>query len=290
MESSNSIARSRILSSRARIYLELSALIVLIAALVFAVIPQAAHAQSTVVGPKQYDLALGDSLAFGQQPNLDYHDGYVQQWYRGDLQGRGESLTDYGCSGETTGTMIYGGCVGYPVGLIHDYYIGSQLNAAVNFLHAHAGQVSPVTLDIGANDFFFDINTTFCTVSSNWTNDLANADSNLTNIILPQLTSAMKNQSGRMTGDLIMMTYYDPYQNKCPNTVPYVQEANQHLAADAAKFGVPIVDVFTAFGGATVPNPNTCTYTWYCSAYADIHSTTTGYGVIANTFKQGIGY
>ena len=48
---------------------------------------------------------------------------------------------------------------------MHKYfYLGAQLNAAVNFLHVHAGQVSPVTLDIGANDVMGDVNTSKCTV------------------------------------------------------------------------------------------------------------------------------
>jgi lysophospholipase L1-like esterase len=260
---------------------------VLIAALVVAVAPRTAHA-ATVVGPKQYYLALGDSLAFGYQPNWDFSHGYPQQWYSSDLQARGESMTNYGCSGETSSTMVNGGC---PVGIaLHNYYVGPQLAAAVNFINAHKGQVSPVSLDIGANDILPDINSSTCVISSTWSTDLAKADTNLTTYILPQLTSAMKNSSGAMTGDLVMMNYYDPYQNKCPNSVSYVQQANQHLAADAAQFGVPIVDVFTAYGGATTPNPNTCNWTWECSSYADIHATTAGYGVIANTFKQGIGY
>ena len=48
--------------------------------------------------------------------------------------------------------------------------------------------------------------------------------------------------------------------------------------------------VFTAFGGATTPNPNICTYTWMCSSYNDIHATTAGYGVIASAFDGATGY
>ncbi len=259
MESSNTTARSHVLSRRARITLEFTALVVLIAALVVGVSPRLAHAQQTTIGPKQYYLALGDSLAQGYQPNLNFDDGYVQQWYSNDLKARGATLVDYGCPGETTTTMVFGGC---PLSVdIHNWYLGPQLPAAVNFLNAHKGQVSPVSLDIGANDILPDINKSTCTISSTWSTDLATVDTNLTTHILPQLTSAMKNSSGAMTGDLVMMNYYDPFQNMCPNTVSYVQEANQHLAADAAQFGVPIVDVFTAYGGATTPNPNICNWT-----------------------------
>jgi lysophospholipase L1-like esterase len=116
-------------------------------------------------------------------------------------------------------------------------------------------------------------------------------DYNLTHTILPQLTAAMT-VNGHMTGDLLMMNYYDPFQNDCPNSVPFSEMLNQHLAADASGYAT-MVDVFDPFGGATVPNPNLCNYTWMCSAYPTtlgIHATTTGYQVIANAFEQTAGY
>lgn len=253
--------------------------------------PSAAHAHvrtSSTVGPKYYYLALGDSLAFGYQPNLDWSHSYPTQWYNNDLSKKGsKSYTNYGCNGEKSGTFINGGCP-YQYAL-HNYYTGSQLNAALNFLTFYSGQVSPVSLDMGANDLLPDINVSTCTVSSSWSTDLATLDTNMTQTILPQLTAAMT-VNGVRTGDLVMMNYYDPYQNICPNSLSYVQSLNSHLAADAAQFNVPISDVYTAFGGSTTPNPNICTDTWMCSSYQNIHATTTGYGVIANTFKSTIGY
>ncbi len=70
----------------------------------------------------------------------------------------------------------------------------------------------------------------------------------------------------------------------------YVQTLNQRLAADAAQFNVPVSDVFTAFGGATTPNPNICTDTWRCASSPNIHATTAGYGVIAQAFISTTGY
>src|SRR2546425_10145900 len=83
--------------------------------------------------------------------------------------------------------------------------------------------------------------------------------------------------------------YYDPFQNICPNSVPMVQTINQHLANDVRGFGI-IVDVFSAFGGAAVPNPKICTYTWICSPPPgpDIHPTDQGYSVIADTLAAAI--
>lgn len=79
-----------------------------------------------------------------------------------------------------------------------------------------------MSLDIGANDLLPDINVSNCTVSSSWETDLANVDARLTGTILPQLVAAMTNSSGVRTGDLVMMNYYDPYQNACPNSLAFV--------------------------------------------------------------------
>lgn len=238
------------------------------------------------VGPKTYYLALGDSLAFGYQPDLDFSHGYVDDFFS-NLKGHGvQQLANLGCPGETSVTMINGGC---PDAFLRKYpYSGAELAAAVSFLHGHAGKVSPVTLDIGANDLLPDINSSNCTISSTFNNDLATLDTNLTSTILPQIKAALT-VNNVVTGDLVMMNYYDPYQNICPNTVPYLQQMNQHLANDVSGYGI-IVNVFGAFGGAGVPNSHICTYTWMCSIFKDIHATTRGYNVIATTFEHGVGY
>jgi hypothetical protein len=260
------------------------------------------RAASPFVGVKANYLGLGDSLAFGYEPNLDWTHGYVYQWYP-DLQKHGsKSRTDYGCNGETTTTMIKGNCPYWY--LVHNGHSGAQLTAAVNYIKAHPGAVSPVSLDMGANDVLPDINSSTCVVSANWESHLATMDTNLSGTILPQLINALKNSSGQVTGDLVMMNYYNPFFNNCPGDASYLTELNTHLANDwtlgwqnagfsAAPYG--LADVFTAFGGATTQN--VCVNTWMCSRYADIHATGgqsgepgNGYGVITNAFKVLTGY
>ena len=247
-----------------------------------------AHAASSWVGPKQYDLGLGDSLAFGFQPDLNFDDGYVQDFYSNLKQHGVTSLTNYGCNGETSTTMINGGCP-FQIAL-HNYYLGPQLNVALKFLHNHAGQVSPVTLDMGANDLLPDINRSTCAVAASWSNDLATLNANLVNTILPQLAAALTNSQGQRTGDLIVMNYYDPFINNCPNSVPYVQQMNTTIANAAAKFGAHLVDVYSAFGGAN-QGANICNYTWICNfLFHDVHATDSGYQMIANAFAATSGY
>lgn len=241
-----------------------------------------AHAQS-FVGPKQYYLSLGNSLAFGYQPNLDWSHGYADDFFSNLKNHNSQQLINMGCPGETSSTFINGGC---PYAYLKKYlYFTPQLQAAVSFINNHAGQVSPVTLDIGANDLLPDINNSNCTVSSTWSSDLAKVKTNL-GTILGQLKSALHG-----TGDLLLMNYYDPYQNQCPNSVPYVQQINTTIANAAASYGVSVANVFTAFGGATVPDPNTCNYTWICNfLFHDIHATDSGYSVIASAFENTYGY
>ena len=253
--------------------------------------PSQAHAAGAVaashgqpfhlVGPKQHYLALGDSLAFGFQPNRDFTHGYVADLFH-ILQNEGtKDVTNYGCPAETSTTFINGGCPFAPAGFV-------QLTAALAFLRANTGKVSPVTLDIGADDLLPDFNPSTCTVRPSFGADLTTLDNNLRQTILPELHKALMVKD-HLRGDLVMMNYYDPFQNICPNSVPMVQTINQHLANDVRGFGI-IVDVFSAFGGAAVPNPKICTYTWICSPPPgpDIHPTDQGYSVIADTLAAAI--
>src|SRR5215471_386570 len=217
---------------------------VALAALALALSVPAAGASHAVMGPKQHYLALGDSLAVG---------GYATPLFA-VLQEEGtKDLTNFGCGGETSTTFIIGGC---PSKLAPPGFV--QLDAAVAFLQAHPGKVSPVTLDIGAEVGTRNIDPTTCTINvSGFDADLATLDANLTGMILPALQAALT-VDGRVTGSIVMMNYYDPYQNICPNTLPLVETLNQHLASDASGFAA-IVDVFSAFGGSGVPNTDLCT-------------------------------
>ena len=62
-------------------------------------------------------------------------------------------VVNYGCPGESTVTFTRGGCPWLAEGKkLHDAFRGSQLEAALSFLRAHPGQVSPITLTLWGND------------------------------------------------------------------------------------------------------------------------------------------
>ena len=146
------------------------------------------------VGPRpQHYLALGDSLAYGFQPNGDHTHGYVDDFFT-FLQNQGvQDHQNLGCPGETSSSFINGGKCPYPSPF------SSQLATAVGYLQqqAHAGQVSLITLDIGANDLLSDTDPTTCKVSNTFDADLQTLDNNLTKTILPQLHAALKGNHGQ---------------------------------------------------------------------------------------------
>lgn len=103
-------------------------------------------------------LALGDSISFGFQASkvgsppdpTAFSTGYADVLAARD---RRLQVTNYSCPGETTTTMIDGGCPWRAAGFaVHDEYPGSQLAAAVTFLRAHRSSPGLVTLAIWGND------------------------------------------------------------------------------------------------------------------------------------------
>lgn len=270
-------------SSRSLVLSAVLALIVALPATAHAVAPANTMAPATSIGPKSYYLALGDSLAYGFQPNINILRGYAGDFFRSFSSAGQSHMINMACPDESTATVINGGC---PFTKYLKYkYSGPQLDAAVRFIQQHPGQVSPVTIDIGGNDILPLMNTATCTISTTQsiTQIVTAFDSNF-NTVLSTLKAALNG-----TGDLFTMNYYMPYQNKCPNLMPYLLLFNSQIQAVAQKNGVPVADVFTAFGGAISPNPHICAYTWIC-AKNDVHPTTQGYRVIARTFTNLAGY
>ena len=253
-----------------------------------------------------YYLSLGDSLAQGVQPNAAGTDvatnrGYPNQLYAALRPGdRGLQLVKLGCPGETTGTMINGGICSYPQ--------GSQVAAAVHFLQDHPGQVSLITIDIGANDL------NPCVVLTSLSALEACVEATLPTVVA-NLTEIMTDlrAAGGSNVRIIGMTYYVPELAEWLSG-PAGQasaEASEELAVTFngllsnvyQEFGARIADVFSAFQSAdftdqvTLPNIGTvprnvaliCAWTWECAPPPrgpDEHANTIGYGIIALTFLR----
>ena len=239
--------------------------------------------------PKRYYLALGDSLAFGFQfatfnanfptvPASIFSTGYVDDLSDMLREIRpGITTLNYGCPGETTDTFIQGGCFytafGFP---LHDPYEGAQLSAALAFLRAHRGQVSPITINLGTNDLN-DLSA-LCgdDVSCYFANGPAVLDRIATNLhhILGELRAAAPD------AEIITFTHYDVASLADPRLAQLNQAFNAAVASTAAASSVRVADVFGAFNNG--PQPATlCALTFICTPLQDSHPSDAGYEVIA---------
>ena len=240
----------------------------------------------------------------GIQPDATGADVPTDQGYPDQLasmlQRRGQDLrlVKLGCSGETTVTLINGGICTYPG--------GSQLAAATQFLRQHRGQVSLVTIDVGANDL------NPCLALG----QVAQIQSCLTALIpqvvanLTTIMSALR-QAGGSRVEIIGMRYYDPEladwltgaagQALAQASVGLLDTYNGYLAGVYQQYGADVADVFTAFGTTdftdqvTLPGLGTlpgnvatiCQLTWECVAPPqgpNEHANAAGYHVIAGAF------
>lgn len=244
----------------------------------------AATRQPASAGPRAYYLALGDSVAYGKQPNMDFTRGYADQLFAYLKRLGTRRLINMACPGQRTSTFIGGDC---PYASELKYaYTGSQLRAALEFIHAHDGQVGPVTIDLGINDMAYVQNFKVCKLlpAHEFAHRLAMYSSDLA-YIFAQLSAALHG-----TGDILTFTNYPAHVNQCPTNGPVVEAFNRALAFQAARYGVRVAGVFDDFGGASVPNTDLCAYTWICLPPQDFHPTTLGYGVIATALEEAAGY
>jgi lysophospholipase L1-like esterase len=261
--------------------------------------------QSSSIATSYY-LSLGDSLAQGVQPDtagvsVETDQGYADQIYAALLLGEPcLQLVKLGCPGETTRTMISGGTCSYAQ--------ESQLAAAVSFLQAHPGQVSLVTIDIGADDLSACMApASLSTVKVCVEAALPTVAANLTEI-MTQLRAA-----GGGNLPIIGMTYYVPEvaawltdpagQQYAELTVQLGAAFSSQLCSVYQQFGARVSDVFSAFHSADFADQVTlpgigkvprnvaaiCRWTWECAPAPrgpNEHANVIGYGVIARTFLQ----
>jgi len=244
----------------------------------------AASAHKIGITPLQY-VALGDSLPFGYQPNNDFTHGYVPDLFQAlQAQNGYSTLVNLSCTDDSSATFINGdpnqlnsqrGC------LVPQVQSSNQLSVAVSYLQQNASAIGLVTLQIGIDDFLNNgaINLTNCTINTDTFNtQLATVDQNLTQTILPQLQQALSSAPGNQA-HLTLLDYYNPLQQLCPNTVPYIITLNRHLKYDAISFA-SFISIYSIFN-----KTNLCQLTWICNdsppTAGDIHPTDQGYASIA---------
>jgi lysophospholipase L1-like esterase len=247
-------------------------------------------------GQRSY-LALGDSLAFGYSqakfnslfPNEDpaaYNTGYVDDFAKvlRFVNPHLQVIND-GCPGETTDSFLNGPCQ-YQLlfGLHHPYSGGpssSQLSDALAYLDAHPGRVSPITLDIGANDALGVIkgvcNLEPLCIAGQAPALFAHIAGNLGTILAQVRAHAPHAQ-------IIVLGLYNPFGSTVAGADQLTAQLNAVMSKVAGGFGARFADPLPLFNPpGALEQPTICLLTNMCTPLVDIHPTDLGYAVLAGT-------
>lgn len=248
--------------------------------------------------PRAYYLALGDSFAYGMQPDKAiagappsrYDTGYVDD-FAAQLRALAPKLevVNYGCPGESTTTFAKGGCPWLTGGRkLHDPFPHTQLAAALAFLKAHRGQVGPITVSLGANDaeaVSAACKDDLACVRKRAPEELAAIGSHL-GAILGQLRAAAPNAEIIVTG--IWSNDDLPYAQVKPLYDGLNATIGRAAAGAKARFADPR-PAFNPPGSAAAAKARRCAYTFMCSQ-RDGHPTDAGYRALAAIVFAASGY
>lgn len=238
--------------------------------------------------PQSYYLALGDSMTYGFQPTKtkrgarpsDFETGYVDL-FAARLRKLSPKIdvVNYGCPGESTVTFSGGGwrCDGFE---LHDGFRGPQLDAAVAFLRAHPGQVSPITLTL-------------------WGGDLAPLSAKGTKArnaiasFAPRFESILRRlRAAAPTAEIIVTGAWNPEADRLEQVEPLYRSVDVAIQRAAALSRARVANMFAALNGsgnAKARQSRLCRLTFYCTK-GDPHPTDAGYRAMADAFMTASGY
>jgi lysophospholipase L1-like esterase len=234
-------------------------------------------------GPQSYYLALGDSIAYGYQPGKGGRPGAFDTGYVDPFATRLRMLSpkikvvNYGCPGESSVTFTKGGCPALREGpKLHDPFRGAQLKAALSFLRAHKGQVSPITLTLWGNDL------APLSAKGKGAPKAIAAFASRFDSILEQLRAAAP------SADIIVTGAWNPEVDQVKKTEPLYRSLDAAIARTAAASRARVAKMFPVFN----PPGNVrrvCALSYICSI-GDPHPNDAGYRAMANAFFAASGY
>ena len=248
--------------------------------------------------PKSYYLALGDSIAYGFQtskalaglPPEAFNTGYADLFAARLAHLRPWIATvNYSCPGESTTSFLMP-CIWKTSGhALHNDYPGSQLAAALAFLAAHRGKVSPITLSLNGNDANDFLQT--CPPA-----DLACLQAGAPAAIAAyqtRLTSILRQLRAAAPGaEIIVVGAYDPNIGAFASADPLFTQLNRAQQAAAATVRARFADPFPVFnpqGDETAETSAICALTLLCTD-GDGHPSDAGYRAFARIVWAASGY
>jgi lysophospholipase L1-like esterase len=243
--------------------------------------------------PQAYYLALGDSMAYGIQPAKfglppsGFRTGYVDV-FAARMRALAPKIrvVNYGCPGESAKTFVNGGCPWLAEGRrLHDAFKGTQLAAALAFLRAHRGQVSPITLTLWGNDLF-----EFAPACKD---DLVCIRSHA-QPGLARFTSRLATIVGRLRGaapkaEIILTGAWNFDVEHFAQTDPLFRSFDATIARVAAAGKARVAKMYPVFSPGGNPKARICKLTFVCSK-DDLHPTDAGYRAMAAAFLAASGY
>jgi lysophospholipase L1-like esterase len=271
---------------------------VLIAASALLASSAAAARPASFDPPKAYYLALGDSIGYGFQtskalaglPPQAFDTGYVDVFSaRLRLLRPGITTVNFSCPGEST-LSFSAPCTWRASGhALHDDYPGSQLDAALAFLTAHRGRVSPVTLSLNGNDINAFLQSCppgdLACIQDGAPAAIARYRTRLT-AILERLRAAAPD------AEIILTGAYDPDIGEFSLADPLFAALNNAESMAGATVRARFADPFPVFnphGDEAAETTAICTLTLVC-AQNDSHPSDAGYRALASLVWNASGY
>lgn len=264
------------------------------------VVGAASSASSQVVhGPKQYYLALGDSITYGYQaskheaglPPSAFNTGYVDVFAARLREIRPDiTVVNYGCPGESTRSFLKGPCLWTEFGeRLHDSFTGSQLDAALSFLRSHPGEVSPITLTLWGNNV-----REFVGVCQGDPTCLQSGAVKFIDDVSKDLAKILKAlRKEAPDADIIITGSWDSFIDALVFADPLFQLLNASMAAVAAEHGVRFADPFRVFNPQGDPQreiDTLCALLLLCTPERDSHPSDLGYQVLGDLVWRVSGY
>jgi len=269
-----------------------------LAMLVSSIAAAAEDTDAVFTPPKRYYLALGDSIAYGFQtdkaeaglPPDAFDTGFVNLFSdRLQTLRPGNTTVNYSCPGEST-RSYRSPCIWKASGhALHDDYSGSQADAALAFLRAHRGQVSPITVSLNGNDATEFVRSCppgdLACIANGAPAAIAAYQTRMTNIVR-QLRSAAPD------AEIILSGSYNTNVGAFAVSDPLFIALNAAEAAVAtdthALFANPF-PVFNPQGDQSVETAAICALTLVCTR-GDTHPSDAGYRAIAGVVWTASGY